>query len=184
MNSSLNLCKRYLSIATLIILFLNPETLAQDVSIHKIRNLFNDAVKDDNSRKIFYKYMADIQSKQPVVIAYKASAKALEAKDAWNPINKLSYLKEASQLFENAISQEPKNIELRFLRFSVQYYTPRWLGMSDELNEDKNVIITYINDYKKLNIDEGVLSWIQTFMIESGYCTKNEINTIKAAKTN
>ena len=162
----------------------NSNVLAQENTFKTIRDLFNEAGKDQDNRDEFYSYLEDITLQNPTVTAYKASAKALKAQDAWNPINKLSFLKEAGTLFETAIVKEPNNIELRFLRFSVQFNTPRWLGMSDELNEDKNVIIAYINDYKKLNIDDGVLNWIQTFMIESGYCTESEIETIQAAKTN
>lgn len=158
--------------------------MAQDYSLQIIRELFNEAVKNDESRDEFCALMEAQPEIEPILIAYKGSAKALEAKEGWNPLSRIGHLKDADRLFEKAIEIEPKNIEIRFLRFSVQYYIPKWLGLSDNLDEDKSVIVKNIQDYKKLNIDEGVLDWIQDFMIDSGYCSQSEIATIKAAKVN
>ncbi|MEM1134542.1 MAG: hypothetical protein AAGI07_01795 [Bacteroidota bacterium] len=144
--------------------------------------MFNKAVQDDSGREAFCNLILSYSNESAVITAYQAAAKALQAKNGWNPLARLSQLKQADALFESAIDREPSNIELRFLRLSVQYYTPRWLGLSDNLEEDKKVIISNIHHYKNLNINDGVIDWIQDFMITSGFCDEREIATIKAAK--
>ncbi len=167
-----------------ITLFLKKSiVLAQETPLPEIRNMFNEAIKSESSREKFCRLMAKQPTKEPIMLAYKGTAKALEAKVGWNPLSRIANLKEADRLFERAIAQEPRNIEMRFLRFSMQFYIPKWLGLSDNLYEDKQTIIQNIQDYKSLNIDDGVLDWIQEFMIDSGYCSQSEIATIKAAKT-
>ncbi len=184
---NMNLCTSLIKIVFLVGCFFfveNVNVLAQDYSLKIIRELFNEAVKNEASRDEFCELMEAQPEKEPILMAYKGSAKALEAKEGWNPLSRIGHLKDADRLFEKAIEKEPKNIEIRFLRFSVQYYIPKWLGLSDNLDEDKSVIVKNIQDYKKLNIDEGVLDWIQDFMIDSGYCSQSEIATIRAAKAN
>ena len=80
--------------AILLLLFLllflckNSNVLAQENTFKTIRDLFNEAVKDQDNRDEFYSYLEDITLQNPTVTAYKASAKALKAQDACKPENK------------------------------------------------------------------------------------------------
>lgn len=86
------------------------------------------------------------------------------------------------EMLNEAVILSPSDIEIRFLRFSIQYYTPKWLGYSKNMEEDKTMIISNIHNYKSFGIDPGVLDWIEEFMINSGYCNAEEIEIIRLAK--
>src|SRR6476661_6833414 len=72
---------------------------------------------------------------------YSGMSWLIKAHHAINPYNKLSYFFEGKALLEIAIKSDPANIELRFLRFSVQTNAPPFLGYSNSIGADKNVIL-------------------------------------------
>ncbi len=101
---------------------------------------------------------------EPLRLAYQAAGKALEARETWLPWEKLACFKESMQLFAQAIAQNPIQIEVRFLRYTIQYNTPSLLGMSTDMAEDKKIILQYIqtdttDTYMKVSIAKYLLKY-------------------------
>jgi hypothetical protein len=63
----------------------------------------------------------------------------LKSKKAFFPSNKLKYFNKGSQLLDQAISSDSKNIEFRYLRFIFQMEVPSFLDYKSELTEDFNL---------------------------------------------
>ncbi len=57
-----------------------------------------------------------------------------------SPISKLNTFKEGKKNIEQAIKKEPENVELRFIRLSVQKNAPSFLGYKSNINEDAKFI--------------------------------------------
>ncbi|MBI9042674.1 hypothetical protein [Lutibacter sp.] len=76
--------------------------------------------------------------------AYKAAMLLMKAKFAFFPFNKWSYFKSGSELLDNSIANDPKNIEMRYVRFLFQSEIPKFLGYHKNIEEDYNLIITNI----------------------------------------
>ncbi len=76
--------------------------------------------------------------------AYKAALLLMKAKFAFFPFNKWSYFKEGSELLDNAIKTDAKNIEMRYIRFLFQSEIPKFLGYHKNIEEDYTFIVNNI----------------------------------------
>lgn len=84
----------------------------------------------------------------PVFLAYLGAYQTIWANHVINPFNKLSTFNRGKKNLQKAVSLDQDNIEIRFLRFSIQKKSPKFLGYSDNLAEDKKYIESHQN---KLN---------------------------------
>lgn len=57
-----------------------------------------------------------------------------------SPKDKLSDFKQGAELLESCVNEQPKNVEFRFLRYIIQTKSPRFLGYTDNIDEDKDYI--------------------------------------------
>lgn len=73
----------------------------------------------------------------------------------------------------------PSNVEIRFLRFSTQYYLPSILGFSDNLQEDKEAIMNNLEFLNQNELEDELLQFIIQFMGESNLCSSEEIITLQ-----
>ncbi len=69
-------------------------------------------------------------------LAYLGGSKTIWANHVFSPIGKLNTFKEGKKNIEQAIKKEPTNVELRFIRLSVQKNAPSFLGYKSNINED------------------------------------------------
>lgn len=76
--------------------------------------------------------------------AYKAAMLLMKAKFAFFPFNKWSYFKSGSELLDNSIANDPKNIEMRYVRFLFQSEIPKFLGYHKNIEEDYTYIVNNI----------------------------------------
>src|SRR5690554_7129548 len=75
------------------------------------------------------------------MMAYKGAVKSLMADFAKKVKEKKEYFKEGVELIESALKTEPNNIEIRYLRLTVQEHAPRFLKYHDNISEDKKIIL-------------------------------------------
>ena len=68
------------------------------------------------------------------------------AKHAVNPLSKYSYFNKGKKALDNAVSKDPNNLEIRFMRYISQEQTPAFLGYNKDLKSDKTFILA---EYKK-----------------------------------
>lgn len=73
--------------------------------------------------------------------AYQGTSWAFRAKHHSNPIKKLEYLRKGLEQLNNAVVSDAINVEIRFLRFSVEDNIPSMISFTSHLNEDKQMII-------------------------------------------
>jgi hypothetical protein len=90
--------------------------------------------------------------------AYKAALILMKAKFAFFPFNKWSYFKEGSELLDNTIKTDAKNIEMRYIRFLFQSEIPKFLGYHKNIEEDYTYIVNNIvNSSLPLNFKQTML---------------------------
>lgn len=78
---------------------------------------------------------ADV-SHDNTLLGYKGAVWMAKARHAANPMHKLSYFNEGKGWLEAALANEPDNVELRFLRLTIQVNVPGILGYSDKKKSD------------------------------------------------
>ncbi len=147
------------------------------LDIHTLRREYLQAVENEDKTDELLAILSRENSQEPLLIGYRAALEALKAKHAFNPYNKMSYLKKAQKTFEQAIKLSPEDVEVRFLRFSVQHYLPAFLGASKNLEEDK---IAILKNIQHPDLDKDVRTTVARFMIESKRCNAVEQQALQA----
>lgn len=111
---------------------------AQDLGT--LRLLYRDATKSEEQAQAFYEPLAAVtKNDTPVLVAYKGAGLMLLAR-----YEKLTErgpkVKEAVAWIEQAIADEPNNVEIRLVRLSVQEHLPKFLKYNQHIDEDRQFI--------------------------------------------
>lgn len=98
----------------------------------------------------------------PTHKGYLGAYQMMMAKHAFNPISKLSHFKKGKKELEAAIKSQPKNLELRFIRLTIQENVPSLLNYSSQIQEDKTFILTHITDLKDTYLVQAIGSYLKS----------------------
>lgn len=79
---------------------------------------------------------------------YRGALTMIMASHVFNPVSKLRYFNSGKRILEDAISKEPGNTELRYLRLSVQSNLPSLLNYRASISNDRQYIISNFDDLK------------------------------------
>ncbi len=112
--------------------------------LNDIRLWYSLASQQETEADKLFAFFEKNPPKEAIFWAYKGASEALKAKNMYNPLYKWHYVAEADKSFAKAILLDKENIEIRFLRFSIEWNLPRLLGYSTHLEQDKNVILKNI----------------------------------------
>ena len=80
------------------------------------------------------------------LLAYRGVCKTMMAKYVFWPASKIEYFNDGKEDIENAIQNNPENIEIRYLRLLIQLNTPNFLGYNDNIDDDATVFLDQIQD--------------------------------------
>jgi hypothetical protein len=163
----------------LVISFLAATNSAS--TLNSVRNTFFEAEgsKQKTSKLIELTKDASLE-KLPVMYAYNGVATAMWAEFEFNPISKLSSFNKGKDKLEKAIKSHPNNVELRFLRFSVQSKAPFIVGYSSHLNSDKTFIINNLSKAKSNGFSNNYCLKVVDFLLNSELCTEEEKKKLKS----
>ncbi|MEJ7559716.1 MAG: hypothetical protein WKF66_15510 [Pedobacter sp.] len=144
--------------------------------IDTVRSLFYQAAKDKTSAKKFLNALSVVDNNSsPVLVCYKGVAEMMQAKHVLSPFSKLQKFKTGKTLIEKSIKRDPNDLELRFLRFSIQSNLPEFLGYDQAISADK---VKLINGYSSIKDDE-LRQCVVNYLTASKYCTVAELKKIK-----
>ena len=167
---------------SLISLFLLSFSALSAKSVTEIREIKQAMIRSIESPEVtdsLYSALKSRNSSQPLIIAYIGTLEALKAKHSWNPYNKLKYVAQSQKTMQLAVNKSPEDIEIRFMRFSIQHYTPSFLGYSKDLNADRKMILKLFRNRSFGQADKALIKNIASFMIESKRCTAEELSLLK-----
>jgi tetratricopeptide (TPR) repeat protein len=161
----------------LLLLLVQAIAVAGNESRYKVPQLrteYLEASKDKEAAERFNKKMSQYGAKDPVVLAYKAASEAVMAKYVWNPYSKLKQIKTAAAIFEEAVELDKDHPEIRFLRFTVEHYVPRYLNLSPNLESDKQVMIRSLKSHPNSGISAEFARTMRDFLLSKDHCTEAE----------
>ncbi|GHA54473.1 hypothetical protein [Pontibacter akesuensis] len=161
----------------LFLLFIVQIALADNPSSYKLtvlREEYRAASLDADVASRFNKKMMAYKGEDASVLAYKAASEAVMAKYVWNPYSKLKQVKSAAAIFEKAVEKDADNPEIRFLRFTVEYYVPRYLNLSPNIEKDKKIVIEALKEHPKSGMPTELARTILDFMISKEHTTPAE----------
>ncbi len=159
--------------ALLIIFFVS--VLLVPIDVQEARELYPLAIDDAEVADSLYKKLADINlENNPVLYGYKGAVFTLKAKHAKGIKEKKTYFKEGTVIIESAIAAFPENVELRFIRLSVQENAPKIVNYRENLESDKSFILKKYLQIK----DPTIKELIKKYSKESKVFSKEEKATL------
>ncbi len=165
-----------MKIGWLLFLLLILTKPMQNASLNEIRTLYAMAPNNRIASEKLSTLCLSIDSiASPVLVCYKGASTMIEAKYQINPLNKLAKFNEGKLLIEKAFKREPNNIEIRFIRFSIQTNIPTFLGYHSDIEEDKKNLINNMS----LIADTLLKTNINNCLSKSKYCTIEELKKLK-----
>lgn len=102
---------------------------------------------------------------KPVLLAYKGAVLTLKAKFSKKKSEKKEFFKEGVGFIESAVSADGSNIEIRYIRLSVQENLPRFLGYHKNMEEDKQYLLKYYSTISTALVKEVVRDFVMKSVI-------------------
>lgn len=153
-----------------IILFLVVFNISV-ADIEKYRMLYRQSISSEKSAQVLVKE-TDNTANNALIKGYRAAGMALLAKHKTSPWDKLTYLKKSETLFKEAVNEDPANIEIRFLRLTVEYNTPSVLGMSSHVAEDTKLINANLKQFTETKSNTEMANTIVSFLKKNNLYTQ------------
>ncbi|KAF0148920.1 MAG: hypothetical protein FD143_2814 [Ignavibacteria bacterium] len=140
--------------------------------VEELRLKYYKAVEEEDSIAAYEDFVLENYStiselSKALAVAYKAGIDAVKSKHAFWPLAKLNYLKKSLENLEKAVLIEPKNLETRFMRFSILHYVPGFLGYSAERDVDAKIILRELLEKNYNLVEKKIQKGIYEFIIES-----------------
>ncbi|MBT9393883.1 hypothetical protein KLP40_11980 [Hymenobacter sp. NST-14] len=148
-------------------------TEANPYSVHQLRRHYQQAATSKEAGEKFHKLMAAYTQQDAVVLAYKAAAEAIRARDA-SMFNKLTYVQQASKQFDQAVKLDADNAEVRFLRLSVESNLPGFLNLSQHVEEDRQFLVRTLLNHPKSGLDAESFGLVRDFLVQRGHVSDDD----------
>ncbi len=157
-------------IILLSLLFANLLSFSKNKGIDELQKAYSKVKSDSATCAKLYEKVTKENSTDNTVICYKGAITAAMANFAKSKSEKLKLFKEGKNLMEQAIAKDSTNIELIFLRFTIQSSCPKILGYNKQIESDKTLILTNFNSITSAALKNGISS----FLIHSPFLTEAE----------
>ncbi|GAB3289577.1 hypothetical protein [Hymenobacter tenuis] len=164
---------KFLFLSFILFLITLVSTEANPYSITHLRRQYQQAAASKEAGEKFYQLMAAYTKQDAVVLAYKAAAEAIRARDA-SMFNKLTYVQNATKQFDQAVKLDADNAEIRFLRLSVESNLPSFLGLSQHVDEDRQFLVATLLKHPNSGLDTESFGLVRSFMLDRGHVSGEE----------
>lgn len=101
-----------------------------------VRNSYNKLASDKELCKKMISELTNAKDHSATHLGYLGGLQTIWAKYVFSPMSKLNTFNKGKKNIEQAIKKEPNNVELRFIRLSVQKNAPSFLGYNSNIKED------------------------------------------------
>ncbi len=158
-------------LSILILLFIQSIS-AQSYDLNKIRHTYKKSGMDEKENEKLLELSKNCQT--PIITGYYASALTIKAKFVFSPFSKLEYFNKGTKLLDKTVTENPDNIELRFMRFCIQTRAPHFLGYDDMLKTDIKLIVQNFSA-----IDHDIQLLVAEYMLKDKNCSEADKNIIR-----
>ena len=169
------------SLFLLLILYLSVATVdAQDISLDSLRMLyFEEWIGKCGAEKLVAYTEPVDENASPVHKAYRGAGLATTSNCTSWPIRKITRFRDGKALIEEAVSLKPNDLEVRFLRFTIQRNIPDFLGY-DNVEEDRKFIMERLTLYLKKGEQSHLTKLILKYMFDTEELTRDQILDLEA----
>ena len=138
-------------------------SLNYSTDINSLRQLFIKAPISESNLMLFEQALNKSTSRSSnLVKGYKGCFYFIKCKFIKQPINKFIYFQKGKKLLESAIIEDPKSIELRFLRYTIQKNIPKFLMYYNNIEKDINFVNENIQHMQDKNAKEFIVNSLKS----------------------
>jgi hypothetical protein len=130
-------------------------------NIEKIRRLYLQSSNNYSKLDSLNYSLSNYKKTNNLMSAYYGVNLILKSKYLKNPFKKIEYFEKGREILENAIIKEPDNIELIFLRYTVQKKTPSILMYKKDIEEDYQFIKSELDSTKDQRLKKYISQTLQ-----------------------
>lgn len=112
---------------------------ANATDLDEIRKSFRKSVTDKQLCLLMINKL-NATKINPLHMAYLGGFEAVMANHLVNPLSKFQTFTRGKRKIEMAVKSQTDNIEIRFIRLTIQMNCPSFLGYSNNINEDRTII--------------------------------------------
>lgn len=159
----------------ILIMLMGSSTANQETDLSVVRDLYIRAAEQETAGKKLLEITEGYTTQQPLFFGYKGAGHMMMAKHVINPFSKMSHFNKGKKISTAAIDRDPGNVELRFLRFSVQAEAPGFLGYKENLEEDKTLLLREVNRIRH----PGLQAMIRNYLLSSTAVSESEKEEIR-----
>ena len=149
-----------MKIWTIIIIMLSVN-ISNGQNIEKIRRLYLQSSNNDAKLDSLNYWLSNYNQTNNLMSAYYGVNLILKSKYLKNPFKKIKYFEKGRKILEDAIIKEPDNIELIFLRYTVQKNTPSILMYKKDIEEDYQSIKSELDSIKDQRLKKYISQTLQ-----------------------
>jgi hypothetical protein len=145
------------------------------VDLDEVRALYKEASESKQSVQVLMDKLNHVnEGSKAVLVAYKGASIALSAREMDKVKDKMSVFKEGKRYIEIAISKDSMNLEVRWIRLTVQENSPKAAKYKGELEVDKSFILAHFNQENS----PSVKKMIRDYIAGSRLFDENEISML------
>lgn len=149
-------------------------TKAQE-TLPSVRRLYALAGNSKDSLLALKNLLSNVNAQaKPVFMCYNGATEVVSAKYSYNPFKKYQLFDHGKELVEVAIAKDSVDLEMRFLRFTLQTKLPGFLGYNKNITDDKLVILSGFKAVSDTTLKHLVIN----FFTSSGCCTPKDIKNL------
>ena len=127
-------------ISLIFALLLESIFASNALSLEKMRTNFQSAVEDKSICRSMIQQLEN-NHESNVHLAYLGAFQTIWANHTLNPISKLSTFNKGKKNIDKAVKLSPNDVEIIFIRHSVQKNCPGFLGYNDNWIEDEKFLV-------------------------------------------
>ena len=140
----------------------SSSSFAQDTLLNHIRkNIGELFTSDDVCENIYEAFEESGKPTEDVLLGYYGATLIGMSRHHPNPFKKMGFLNDGTESLEEAVNNQPDNIELRFLRLTIQTYMPAFLGYDDDKEKDKQFVLDNLASAKNEQFQERARNFIK-----------------------
>lgn len=171
--------------ALLLTIFLLVLPTKEDTNVlSEARVLFFSFDQPGCVSETLFEILQQSNAKSNVLLAYEGAAEASSASCISFPLSKLKRFNQGKSKINQAVLNEPNNLEIRFIRYSIQSKAPAFLGYNTEIENDLNFLIQTLSGDKTALKDEFLRKNIIKFLLDSSSVTSEQLADLQAIAKN
>ena len=114
---------------------------ANESLLMEIRDRLPIAFEDANECERLYQKAIAVNAPSPVLQGYIGAVYLAKSRHI-SIFKKLSFFNKGTDTLEAALKRAPNELELRFLRLTIQMNLPSFLGYNDNIESDKKFVLS------------------------------------------